>query len=288
MNHNRFPQRRYLLAGIVVISIVLVTLAAIQVNAQDQSVTDLVTRLKQWGVPVKDITLLSRVPFRIGIVLQSSSNSQSLAPDDPWFMQLTRREATLAYRIGMKVNSYSLTVLNTKGETISSGQAYIYPGDPSQQLISTAVSKLNNAATRRIIMDRLQFGGMSLDKLDVISDTIPSDNGQILLIQLSAPDLSTANGSLTTFLGSLFKTLSTINDEQGTRLVLCRVRLVDHTGNVLLSYVKDIETGQEQWSAVKGLTNEWYPHPQETPSNNSPIPTPIYPPSPISTPHASP
>ncbi len=260
---------------LMILGVLLAAMAffAVETNAQNQSVEVLAQRLKQQGVPVRDVVVVSRVPFQIRITLQSASTDKTLTLDDTWFMQLSRREATLAFRIGLGVSSYELTVLNSKGDTIASEQKFLYPSDQSQQLIVPGQSKVDNTTTKKLITDRLKLAGMSLDKIEVISDTLSAGTGQILLIQLSVPDLTTANKSFLTFHDSLARTLATINSEQGTYLVLCQVRIVDKNGQVLLNYVNNLESGGEQWSQAPGFNDDWFPHPAPT-SAPKPIPTP--------------
>lgn len=251
--------RKYLLLSIVVAVTVLIFLAA-QVNAQNQSADDLAQRLKQQGVPVKSVSIVSRVPLSIEITLQSSSNSKAATLDDEWFILLARREATLAYRFGMRIDSYQLRVLNAKGEKIWWVQVYLHPNDLSQKLGMSPPSKVDNATAKRLVTERLQLAGMTLDTLDITLDTIQGSTGQILLIQLSVPDLDAANRSLPLFMDSLRRMLDTINSEQGTGLILCRLKLVDRRGQVLFHFAQDVETGQRQASGVKGLAEGWYLH----------------------------
>ncbi len=265
--------------------IVAVAFMAAEANAQDQSVTDLFERLKQKGVPVKTVTIVSQIPFQVDVVVQSSTDGKKLTLDDLWDMQLTRREATLAYRIGMRVNNYTLIVLNTKGETIAWEQNYLRPSALSQQAATPVVPRVDNATAQRLVAERLNLAGMSLTMLRVISDTTSNTAGQILVLELVVPDLEAANRSLLPFMDSLSRTLATINSEQGTNLVLCRLKLTDRQGTVLLNYVRDLETHEETSSSVEGLV-KWYPHPpEELPGSTSPMPTPI---SPLATPAAQP
>ncbi|HWQ03743.1 MAG TPA: hypothetical protein VN452_00130 [Longilinea sp.] len=278
MKHARTLKFIFLLS-LAIIVIGFLGFLTINVKGQDQSATDLSERLKLKGVPIKDIIVTNRLPYQVDIVIQSTSENSALSMDDVWYMQLTRREATLAYRIGMKLNNYTLIVINQKGEKISWEQNFLYPGDLSQNLPPIGQSGLDNTATREILMSKLHFSDMNLDTLRVDSETTPGDYGQIVIIQLSTPSLDTANQHLLPFLGSLSKVLDTINADYGTRVVLCHFRLLDDKGNILLDFVQDVETNQKQWSAIKGLTQEWYSHPQETAAPITETSTPIaYPP----------
>ena len=70
-----------------------------QVNAQNQSSDDIADRSRLMSVPVKHVTTIRWIPYEIEIVLQNSSVNDRITVDDNWFMQLTKREAKLAYRI---------------------------------------------------------------------------------------------------------------------------------------------------------------------------------------------
>lgn len=103
MKHARTLKFIFLLS-LAIIVIGFLGFLTINVKGQDQSATDLSERLKLKGVPIKDIIVTNRLPYQVDIVIQSTSENSALSMDDVWYMQLTRREATLAYRIGMKLN----------------------------------------------------------------------------------------------------------------------------------------------------------------------------------------
>ncbi len=166
---------------------------------------------------------------------------------------IAEREATLAYRLGMRVDSYILRVINAKGEQILWGQHYLYPSDLNQQLGVPIPSKVDNPTAKKWVAEHLQFGEMSVDRLEVVSDTLPVSAGQILLIELSAADLDAANRSFSRFMNSLYRLLDTINTEQSARLILCRLKLVDRQGRVLFTFMRDIEVGHTKQAAVKEL-----------------------------------
>lgn len=268
------PKPLGVLFAVIVVVIGLAMYVTIKVNAQNQYTSDLAERLERRGVPVKHVAILKRIPYEIEIVLQSSSSDDHLSLEDNWFMQLARREAVLAYRVGTGLDSFKLIVLNVKSEVIYSTQTYLYPEDLSQQLIPPEQLKVDNATTKEIIMHQLQLAGLSLDSLDISSEDVDGFSGQVLMVQVSSENLDTANQSMPKFLGSFFKMLDTINGEHQTYIVLCRLRLLDQKGNVLLDYVKDLESGFVQWTSVEGLYDEWHPKPKATDNGMSPIPTP--------------
>ena len=275
--------RFFLLVLTIAITVVgLLYYTTTKVNAQNQYANDIAERLRLRDVPVKRVVVLRHVPYVVEIALQSSSNDNTLSLEDNWFMQLARREATFAYRIGTGLSSYKLTVYNVQGNLIYSTQTYLYPKDLSQQMTSSQLPQVDNLTAKEIVKEQFNLAGLSLDLLDVITEE--GSSGQILLIQVSTKDLETANQSLPKFLSSVFQMLETINDEHGTYLVLCHLRLTDYQGNVLLDYVRDLEGGSTQWTAVQGLYDEWYPHPNDeviaVPTPTAPIES-YPPPSPV-------
>lgn len=120
------------------------------------------------------------------------------------------------------------------------------------------------------------MGELALDKLTVSSDNAVGGGGQILEIHVSGENLEAVNGSLPNFLGSLFRILDNGNAEYGTYIVLCHLRVTDGKGEVLLDYVKDVESGSAQWTAVQGLYSEWFPKPS-APNTALPVSTPSAP-----------
>ncbi len=257
-----------------------------EVNAQNQISTDIADRLKQQGVPVKQVTIIHRFPYEIEIALQSASNDSHLVMDDNWFMQLARREATFAYRISTRLKSFKLTVYNAKNELIYSTQTYLYPQDLDQQ-INTKSPTVDALKAKEIVASQLQLGGLNLDTLDIESDQAVGSSGQVLVIHVSGENLEAVNASLPNFLGSLFRILDIANSEYGTYIVLCHLRVSDGKGEVLLDYVKDVESGSTQWTSVQGLYDEWFPKPagSNTPAADlTPIaPQDAYPVSPSQT-----
>ncbi len=280
-------RRILIFLSVFVAMMLLGAFVVIQVNAQNQNTNDIAERLRQKGVPLKYVVTTRRLPYEIEIALNSSSDNDQLSLEDNWLMQLARREATLAYRIGLKINSYTLKVYNKKDALIYSTQTYLYPEDLNQQLTMTGHPKVDNLRTKEMVTDKLQLAGLSLDLLDVIPEDNIGGLGQVLIIQVSTPNLDTANSSLPSFLGSLFQMLNTINAEQGTYIVLCHLRIVDRQGTVLLDYVRDLEAGTTQWTSVAGLYAEWYPHPEFAPIEE-PKPKPTVGPGLVATQQATP
>lgn len=288
MCKNRTIRIPFLIA-IGILILISVFGVVIQVNAQDQSASDIYVRLAQKGVPVLKVSTIQRLPYKIEIDLQSASQSDRLALEDNWFMQLAHREAALAYRIGLRLTSYRLNVYNSTGELIYAVETYLHPDDLSQNS-QPGKTVIDNQSAEQTVNANLQLAGLTLDELAVIQEDTLGSNGQILLIQVSGKDLLDVNGSLPKFLSSLFQLLDTVNPQHGTNIVLCHLRVVDPAGNVLLDYVRDLEGGSTQWTAVEGLYSDWFPKPALAPTGGTP-PAPIengYPSPPTLTPQSYP
>ncbi len=118
-----------------------------------------------------------------------------------------------------------------------------------------------NKETRNYLNDELaKQQAFTVDLIDVSTDKLT--NGQNILLQLSTKDINSANMYLPTYIPALRKLIDAANMEKGTKIALCRMRLLDENGAILLNYVWDAETREETSSSVEGLV-PWYPHPEE-------------------------
>lgn len=287
MKKYRFLKKP-IIFGIAFLLLIALAFTAVQVNAQNNATAELSERLKHKGVPVIHVITQKRMPYKIEIAIQSTSKNDDLAMDDIWNMLLSDREATLAYRFGPRLNSYKLVVYNTNGDMISSGETFLYPDDLDQQLSAPRKSMVDNETTKMIVFDNLKLGELSLDVMDVFYDDAQGYEGQILLIQVSAPDIETINRSIVSLTNSLVQTLDTINNEYGTNIVLSYLKIV-HQDNTILSFVRDLEIGVSRGKAIdERLVNDWWPYSSgpvipitETPKSRAyPPPTTPSPPSP--------
>lgn len=254
-----------LLACAMAVIILFVVVTAVEVKALDQNTSDLAIRLKEAGVPLENATVTSRLPYKIEITLQSTSQNQKLTADDFWYILLAQHEATFAYRWGTRLNSFLLEVVNQQDAVIYSVETYLHPEDLNQVSLEAGTSSISDEASAEVVRNSLTPGRLTISNLDVGRGT----SGQILLLTLTAASVEDANQSLDAFLGSFFKMLDTINQEQGTAIILCRLQLFDEDQAGLLNYVKDLESGYTQWSWDPGLSSEWFPQP---PQDMTPLP----------------
>jgi hypothetical protein len=277
--------RPLIIFGIPVVVLVLLLIMATGAIAQNQSVDDLAARLKQRGVPVKYVTLTSRIPFDVDIGLQSASSTDHISQGDFWLLTLCDREAHIAYRFGMALNDYMVTVYNVQGKSIHSRKIHVFKNDTNQNA-PLAAPQVDNQKAREILLKVLNFGGFTINSFEVISDDQDHAQGQNLQIKLSTEDVKTANDSLDAFMYSLIDVEWNANKEYGTHLVLDHVVINDRQGNNLLEYSRDIEGGSTNWTMKPGIEGNWFPQPdngnptQAPTPQRGPYPTPIMTPNP--------
>jgi hypothetical protein len=258
-----------IIPGALILAIVLVLFL------QNHTAASIDRSLTKAGATVKHVTITDRLPFRLEIALQSASDDNSLDPDDRWFLLLAQHEAAFAYRWGPRLNSFLLVVENIHEEVLYSAETFHSPEDLNQTSLTSATSSVDDATTAEIVRSSLNLAGLSLSSLKVGRENTAEGSRRILQMTLTATSLQDANKSLTAFLGSFFKMLNTINMENDTALVLCRLQILDGQQTVLMDYVKDLESGYTLWSWDPGLSSDWLPQPpfdaQATPSLTLPV-----------------
>jgi len=245
--------------ALVVVAGVLVAFLSGQGQAQSDLVVELTERLTSTGIPVKDIVITRHKPVQLEIVLQSTSDTNVVAPDDPLFRHMTLRECVFFRKQYPDLNRIKIVVVNTRGEPIVwsewSTERTIDP-DPAW------LKETNNADTAELLRKSILLHGMSLDALDVSSD---SNGGQVLTVELSVQDVFSANKVVPKFIVGLGSLINSTNREQGTEIMMYRVYLVDVMGQPLLKYVRDIQLSRESWWQADNLTRDWFPHPPLSP-----------------------
>ncbi len=266
--------KKYWLIIPILIILIFSTLSVFEVRAQEDLVTELDRRLAQLEVPVKSIIVDSRLPFQITITLQSTTSEDHRTEEDAWNEYLAEREATLAHKFGLNLDNFILILINQQGETINWSQIYLDPQYTyAYRQFSSGNKNLDNQATETLLREQLDFEGLIVDELTVTSGAGTEQDVQSVSIRLSAPSLQAANRAIPDLVWSLMNQLKKINQESDYSLIaVYRLWITDNNGNVLLSYLNDLELGSQMWGTAPGVTKDWFPHPPE-----SPTPTPIRP-----------
>ena len=226
-----------------------------QAMTQEEIVADLTARLTQQGVPIKAAKITSHIPFEIELVLQSSSEGDTVTPDDPLYEHATRREVDLAQKHGIEIETVKVTIVNTQGTPICWGTVV-----PKREIMGQVVmpAKLDNDIVAAILRKQLPLGQMSLDTLDVSLD---ADGARRVAIQLHVADIETANATVPEFMEELRLVIMALNANQGAQIAVYEVGLGTIKGQPLLNYVNDLQLGRQHWWQADELTKEWFPHP---------------------------
>jgi hypothetical protein len=237
-----------------------------RVNVQNDVITDIRERLVQQHIPVKSAVIASRIPFEIEIVLQSNSTGKLAMPDDALFEHITYREMARARRRGIKIDSATVTIVNSIGKIITSSNI---PVDKAIDTAPVIPSSADNATVVAAIHDQAPLNGMTLDALDVSKD---ADGLHVIRINLSVQDIETANQALPSFMRSLPVVLNRLRTSQGAQIASFSVELVDANNQPLLKYAKDFLPSEEAetWWQAPDLTQSWFPHPISDPAENLP------------------
>ena len=264
---------------IIPVTLILIfsVLSVMEVKAQEDLVTELNTRLTQLGVPVKDVSIDSRVPFQITIILQSSTTADHRTDEDALNEYLAYREAYLAHKFGLTLDSFAISLVNVNGDVIGWEQRFLTLRYTNPDF--SAPKNLDNQATESLLREQLDFQGLQIDELTVTTGAGSEQDVQTVSIRLTASSLQAANAAIPGMIGTLISHLSKINRESDVSLIaVCRLWVTDNNGDILLSYLYDLELGLQQWGMAPGVTDDWFPHPVETYSPPPVLPT-LTPPS---------
>jgi hypothetical protein len=153
------------------------------------------------------------------------------------------------------------------------GRAFLHPGDPSQKPYPFNLSKPDDQIAKKLVLDQINLYGLSLDSLEIDTGIGSSNDVQLMKINLSVPDIQTANKSLTEFILSLEPMVNNINKQPGARIAVVWTKLIDLKGELLLEYFWDLELHGATWHMADGITGGWYSRPDVLEGEQTPIPT---------------
>lgn len=242
--------------GLILI-ITPLTLTTYQANAQNDVVSEIKAHLMQNHVPVKTITIKSRIPFQLEVIVQSKSQDTQALPDDPIFQQAVHREIAAARRRGTKIETVKVILVNSLNQDIYWSEL---PVDKAIDVEPISASLVEDKVIATEIRNRVPLKGMILTALDITKDT---DGVQSVSLKLSVKDIKTANNILSDFMPTLSKVLRELQSQKGAQIATYTVDIVDDTGKPLLKYVKDYMPSEEResWWQAPDITQEWFPHP---------------------------
>ena len=167
-NNVKVKKKRYstLIISLVIIILTIATFLVVK-GWKEKNVNDLEDRLTQLDIPVVEIKTISQQPFQIEITLQSASEDGNATVDDLWNLVMAHRQANLASRIGLHLDSYSIHLIDMNGKTILKDTAYIYTTDIDQTTIGKEV-KLDHEDSIGTVNQELDYGDLKVDLLDIL------------------------------------------------------------------------------------------------------------------------
>lgn len=267
-------KKRYSPLIISLVIIILIFTTFLVVNGwKDKNIHDLEDRLTKLDIPVVEIKTISKQPFQIEIYLQSASEDGNATVDDLWNLVMARRQANLASRIGLHLDSYSIHLIDINGKTILKDTAFIYATDIDQTTTGKEV-KLDHEDSIRTVNQELDYGDLKVGLLDIFVNQEINGGGQTLILELSGEDMALINKDLPDFLDSLFLLFET-EQSFGLGLAICHLRVFDASGTIMLDLVRDLESGISQWTMQPGVYDEWFPKPALAPTPTVPLTTPL-------------
>ncbi len=284
MDYNRQMIRIFRSIFLGVFGLLMAATLASDVRPVQALITELKARLVHSGVPVKDITLVTREPISISITLQSATTGDHGTDQDAWNELMTEREAALAHKFGLQLDRLTLILVNQEGNTLTSMIRSMNPR--AYPLAYTQFSpnnkKLDDQATAQLISQLLSFDGITVDQVSVTTGVGSEPDVQSVSIRLIASSLEAANRAIPELMSFSHVDLERINQESAFSMVaILSLWILDENGNELFDFTYDIQLGKQNWGMAPGVTTDWFPQPAPT---WFPSPTPSITPIPTVTP----
>ena len=282
INHRRV----YVVALIFSLVAIITAVVFIQARARPNLLSEMQTRLESKGVQVNYIKVLSEEPYSLEIGLQSQSQDDNMLPEDALQLMLTSQEATLCYRTGLWQDSISVTVklVNTQGDIISEGiegTDFMYKELLVEQLSLIDEPERSDAEMEAYAREQLeldQLPGLEVKELSVTTIEVADTKRQMLLVRVSAEDLSPANPSIQRLYDN-FTQLASPFIEDNRPFIMGQLQYLSAEGKVALNRVMGIAAGEKIAGAETGglgwLFSFYHPGPHVIRPEEVVEPTPV-------------
>jgi hypothetical protein len=232
----------------------------IQPTPQQAVVSYLEEQFRQQNIPIVQINF-NPESAALEITLQSASEGDKFAPEDFISLHMPIHDVVLASEKGFHVENVTETLLNANGKRIFWQSVKI---DADVMYIKLPPAQASDSVARDLIIKKINTYGMTIRDIAISS----SEHFQTLNILLSTPLLEQANSALPQFISSLEPLVSGMN-AQGAGIVLSKVELRNEEGEILLTYLLDMQLRTSGWWTADGINSEsWFP------SRPAPAPTP--------------
>ncbi len=220
-----------------------------QIKGRKEPTKYLEERLKQQNVPVSEIKVLQQSPLQIEVIVRSMSDDDKGMPEDAINMLLVHHETILANQRGCRIDGVTRVLINKMGKRIFGVFDSLDTKKVPPQLPRSAVS---DAATEKAAKEKIKLHGLALANTKVSS----VEGIQTLNLELSSSSIEEANHLLPQFIPSLYATIPALN-AAGSQIALYKVEVRDQNGNMLFTYIRDIQLGHETWWMADGITVDW-------------------------------
>ena len=92
------------------------------ISSQQQIIDEITNELKLQGVPLTSAQIINdsiwSPPLAVDFTLQSSSNDNKIAPNDPLYESEINHEVNMAQLRGLNLGAFNITINNSKGNII--------------------------------------------------------------------------------------------------------------------------------------------------------------------------
>jgi hypothetical protein len=234
---------------------------------QQEIIDELMLNLKEQGVPIKSIEIVSddrwAPPVVIDCVLQSSTESGKTSPEDPIYHMLVERAVNLAQTQGLIVGATGITFVDSDGNVFS----WIISAVKEIENINLEFKQgeVGNDTVATLIRQDLSLNGMILDNLEVVSD---NNNFRWVKLDISVPDIEIANVGIKSFMDNFKAILTNLITKENAEVAVSQIRLTTTQGHPLLTYVDDLQMRTTFWWQTDGLIEDWLPYPAPIEINN--------------------
>ena len=249
--------------AIVILSIAVAADVIYRQSDSAQVTSDWISsRLTAWGVPVQSVRVTGTTAQQVEIILPVERSPIKVNDLSLWRTFLVERVCRLAYIAGRPINSYTTTIVDTKGVQLSSATTFLHP-DMFDQLVkaSAAQAPLDDAATRDRLIKLFSKFSLPVTGLTVTSGGLTAANLQFVELIQTAPNAQAANQVVNDLMPTLIHTAHQVNKDGDARMAIFSFKLNDTGGTLLVYYLIDEETGLEMWTYAPMIDAHWFPHP---------------------------
>ena len=205
-------------------------------------------RLRQRGVPVKELRVIKEAPLQIEITLQSASDNDKQMEDDLWSETIAAHEATMAHRLGFPMASFTILSVNRNGKVIAKGTTFLQPSDRSQMLPTPMPGNTDRAAITTMLRQQFRPEAMYLESLTATPYDPGEKEGVVVQARVRAdtPSVDSVNANLAQLIWAFRLALSEVNSATRANIILGRLIVIGTNGQRLAEYIWDVEEGSQR------------------------------------------